>query len=281
MLYMNKLLSAENISEYAVIDFDKLSVKNPRLLPEDVDVKSTLVILMPYRHKNITVKDGLNAGLFARCKDYHGYFAQLAKRLIPTLEGFSGGRVLGFADHSPIDEKGAALMCGLGFMGKNGLLINKRYGSYVFIGEFLFEKRLPELLHKTDGTCLNCGACIKACPTNAICHSGTDIRNCLSFISQKKKKAEEDTSLLSEHRTLWGCDICQETCPHTIAAKRNGTVYSPIPFFQEASIPELTLSIFDEMSDTEFAGRAYAWRGRDTIRRNLLLFEEEKGEHKC
>jgi len=265
VLYMNKLLSAENISEYAVIDFDKLSVKNPRLLPEDVDVKSTLVILMPYRHKNITVKDGLNAGLFARCKDYHGYFAQLAKRLIPTLEGFSGGRVLGFADHSPIDEKGAALMCGLGFMGKNGLLINKRYGSYVFIGEFLFEKRLPELLHKTDGTCLNCGACIKACPTNAICHSGTDIRNCLSFISQKKKKAEEDTSLLSEHRTLWGCDICQQVCPHN-----KNVSYSPIPYFNEEVIDNFSFELLEGMSEENFKKYAFSYRKREVITQNFL-----------
>lgn len=262
---MNNLLLNENISEYAVIDFDRLLVINPRLLPRDADIKSALVILMPYRHKNITPRDGLNAGLFARCKDYHLYFAELAKRLVPKLEALSGGRVWAFADHSPIHEKNAAKTCGLGFMGKNGLLINKRYGSYVFIGEFLFEKRMAELLRSTETDCLNCNACIKSCPTLAIGKDGVDIKSCLSFVSQKNKKTDEDISLLAKHKTVWGCDICQQVCP----CNKN-TSYSAIPYFNENLIEDFSLELPDGMSEEMFKKYAFSYRKREVITQNFL-----------
>ncbi len=262
---MNNILLSESISEYALIDFDKLLLKSPHLLPEGADIKSALVILMPYRHKGIAPTDGLNAGLFARCKDYHLYFKELAKRLVPRLEALSGGRVWGFADHSPIDEKNAAMMGGLGFIGKNGLLINKRYGSYVFIGEFLFEKQLPELLHKTENSCLECGECLKACPTKAIKSGGVDISNCLSFISQKNKKTEGDGAVLAKHRTLWGCDICQQVCPHN-----KNAAYSPLPFFNEEIITDFTKELLEEMSEENYKKYAFSYRKRKVIVENFL-----------
>jgi hypothetical protein len=64
------------------------------------------------------------------------------------------------------------------------------------------------------------------------------------------------------------------SCPHTQKAIRNATIFSEIPYFNEQNISHLTLPILDEMSDEEFSNRAYSWRGRETIRRNLLLMKE-------
>ena len=262
---MKTLLQSKSITEYAVINFNKLKVINPRLLPERIDIKSALVILIPYRHEDIKATDGLNAGLFARCKDYHGYFNALAKDLIPYFEKTSGGRVFGFADHSPIHEKDAALKCGLGFIGKNGLIINKRYGSYVFIGEFLFEKQLPELLHKTEPGCLACNACIHACPTQAIDKGGVKINECLSCISQKNNKTTEELTLLAENRTLWGCDICQQVCPHN-----NGASYSLLPYFAEDIITEFTEDLLCSMNEENYKKYAFSYRKRKVIIPNFL-----------
>lgn len=262
---MDKLLSTENITEYGIIDYKKLKVITPHLLPKDASAKSALIILMPYRHKDIKTTDGLNAGLFARCKDYHLYFKQLSQRLIPKLEALSHGRVWGYADHSPIHEKDAARSCGLGFIGKNGLLINKRYGSYVFIGTFLFEAPMQELLHSADNTCANCNACIEACPTKAIGRCGVEVSNCLSFISQKNKKTEEDNSVLENHRTLWGCDICQNVCPHNRDA-----LFSPIPYFAENVITDFTKELLEEMEEEIYKKYAFSYRKRKVIVQNFL-----------
>ena len=70
--------------------------------------------------------------------------------------------------------------------------------------------------------------------------------------------------------------VCGEVCPHTRRALRDGTIYSEIPFFSEQTISRLSLAGLDAMDEEEFHSRAFAWRGRETVRRNLLLFEGDK-----
>ncbi len=261
---MEKLLFKEGITEYGIIDFEKLKVINSRLLPKGT-ISSALMILMPYRHEEMRFTDGLNVGLFARCKDYHAYFALLKEKLLPDLEAKSGGKVYGFADHSPIHEKDAAAKCGLGFIGKNGLLINKRYGSYVFIGTFLFEKQLKERTAGTESTCIGCGACLSACPTAAIGKDGVTIERCLSCISQKSSKTDEELEVLSKNRTLWGCDICQKVCPHN-----SNAAYSTIPYFAEELIAEFTEELLCKMSEENYKKYAFSYRKRKVIIQNFL-----------
>lgn len=181
-------------------------------------------------------------------------------------ERFPGERFAGFADHSPIAEIKAAARGGLGVIGDNHLLLTREYSSYVFLGEVLTSARLPCRL-QSPSHCPSCGRCQKSCPASAC-------GGCLSALTQKKGSLTEDEQrLLLRYGSAWGCDICQEACPYTKAALESGTVFSPIPYFSQNTIPHLTSGILDGMSDGEFASRAYAWRGRPTVRRNLLLLE--------
>ena len=171
-----------------------------------------------------------------------------------------------FADNSPIDERHAAALCGLGMLGDNGLLITEKYSSYVFLGEIItdypIESEAQEIKH-----CLKCGKCQLACPMGSI-------GECLSSLTQKKGElSDTDSSAIRKYSCAWGCDICQEVCPYTIRAKRTGSIYTNVDFFKEELIPVLTSEMLQSMSDEDFSQRAYSWRGRNTILRNLRIIE--------
>ena len=231
---------------------------------------TAILIAVPY-YTAASDDPNRNVSAYAVPRDYHGFFKALFGELIPALqEAFPEQKFAGFADHSPIAEVEAAAKAGLGVIGKNHLLITKKYSSYIFLGEVVTDAILPCKTGEISG-CYDCGACMRACPASKI---GT----CLSALTQQKgtlSESEEKTILT--YASAWGCDLCQEVCPYTKAAKAAGTLYSPIPYFSTETIPVLTLDILDRMDDETFSSRAYAWRKRETIRRNLLLLEEHKG----
>ena len=131
---------------------------------------------------------------------------------------------------------------------------------------------LPATEHPVR-SCEGCGACMAACPAK-------ELGTCLSALTQKKGiLTDEECRSILRYGSVWGCDICQEVCPHTKRAIDKGTIYSPIPFFSEDAITRLTSEQLAAMDEQRFSERAYAWRGRNTIERNLRLFE--KGEESC
>ena len=200
------------------------------------------------------------------------FFRDLFGDLLPRLrERFPGEKFAGFADHSPIDERDAAARAGLGIIGRNGMLITNPYSSYVFLGELITTKAVPCAAQEI-GYCEDCGACRRACPMEAI---GT----CLSALTQKKGAlTDAEAETIRRYGSVWGCDICGEVCPHTRRALREGTIYSEIPFFSEQTVSRLTLAGLDAMDDEAFSARAFAWRGRETVQRNLLLFGTDAPE---
>ena len=89
------------------------------------------------------------------------------------------------------------------------------------------------------------------------------------------RSATEEIAALRAHGSAWGCDLCQLACPVTKKARENGTLYTAIPFFTESAHTPLTAKEIEEMPDEEFAARAYSWRGKPTVLRNLKYLEEE------
>ena len=124
---------------------------------------SVLMMALPY----YTRAEVRNLSRYAIPPDYHRIAADLFERMIPRLqEIFPGGRFAGFADHSPIDERHAAALAGLGTIGDNGLILTRRYSSYVFLCEIISD--LPtDALPRPAEECLHCGACTRACPVSS------------------------------------------------------------------------------------------------------------------
>jgi epoxyqueuosine reductase len=275
---------AEGVEYYACIPLSKCKITKPYLLYKNGIEKNANVIVMLFPYRTRTKAENLTA--YASVKDYHAYVDMLADKLERyVLRKHPTAQFKVFADHSPIDEVHAACVSGLGFMGDNGLLINEKYSSFVFVGECITSLSPKQLgLRYADEeemrTCLHCGKCAKECPTSCIKadENGKDVSNkgiCLSAITQKKGDLnEEERELILKNGSIWGCDVCQNACPYTKNAK-----YTPIKYFIDSAIPRLDLATLKSMSSEEFNSRPFAWRGPDTIKRNVILWEDYK--EKC
>lgn len=271
---VKNLLAAEGIRLVAPLSLADCTVQKPYLLERaGISTGTAILFAVPYYTTHCD-DSARNISAYAVSADYHGFFAALFDRLLPILRAsFPQHRFAGFTDHSPIAEAKAAVRAGLGFFGCNHLFLTKEHSSFVFLGEIVTDAILPAPSHAIT-TCPGCNACRSACPV------ALEVSRCLSALTQKKgalTEAEEDA--LVAHGIAWGCDRCQEACPITLAAKKAGTLYSAIPYFNDTAIPRLTADGVAAMSDEDFAARAYSWRGRETVLRNLRLLErKEKSE---
>ena len=268
-------LQKKNIDWVGVLPLSDCRVIRPYLLErENISSGTVFVMAVPYRTPACD-EPGRTISAYAVSRDYHLFFEELFGELLPYLkEKFPNNRFAAFADHSPISELHAAAHAGLGVIGKNGLLLTQKYGSYVFLGEVITDFEIPCRAHEVS-FCLDCGACNNACP-----RAVTEKNLCLSALSQKKGKlSEEEERILLSTNTVWGCDRCQECCPYNQDALAEGTIYSPIPFFYEKPISSPTTEEIESMSDKDFSERAYSWRGREVILRNLHI--SKKGDGAC
>ncbi len=280
-------LNAEfNIKYSAVLPLSECEIKKPELLSRHGLGKdgTVLLFLLPYLTPEA---EGGNLSRYAAPRDYHKIAGEISGRIICRLrEKKPNALFAAYADHSPIAEKPASVRGGLGVIGMNTLLINADYGSFVFIGGIyssLTQKEWTELVSTSSTTvytgavpeaktCEMCGACINACPTYAIRDGKLDISRCLSAMSQKKRLNEWESSLLSRSDYVWGCDTCQLACPLNTEARKNGTIFTPIKEFTEEVIPKMSEKTLENITrNGKFEDRAYSWRGKDIMERNIKL----------
>ena len=169
-----------------------------------------------------------------------------------------------FVDNNPLDERLLAYNAGLGFYGKNNLLINEELGSFFFIGVILTDAVIEKdkIVNKK---CINCNLCIKNCPTKALNENGIlNANRCLSYLTSKKQA----DILLEENinNCIYGCDKCISVCPYN---KGN---------FIEGE--KININDFLNMSEEEFKekykNRAFYWRGKKVLDRNIKLYINSK-----
>lgn len=268
---ISRLLAARGISLSAPIALKDCNIKRPYLL-ERAGIADGTAFLFAVPYYTTECDDpARNISAYAVSRDYHRFFATLFDEILPLLRNeFPEYKFAGFTDHSPIAEGETAVRAGLGFFGCNHLFLTTEFSSYVFLGEIVTDA-LIEAPAGEIKVCQSCGACRAACPVDLT------VAECLSALTQKKGAlSETEQSAVLAHDCVWGCDRCQEACPVTKQAKKSGSIYTAIPFFKDTAIPHLSANMVRAMSDDEFASRAYSWRGREVILRNLDLLE--KGE---
>ena len=270
--FLSEFLQKNKIDLLAPLPLSECKVIRPYLLERVHITDGTAILLAVPYFSSACAEPARNLSAYAVSRDYHLFFKNLFEEVLPLLrKQYPQYHFAGFADHSPIAEVHAAARAGLGVIGKNRLLITEKYSSYVFLGSIFTDAKIPCLPHAIK-SCMECGACQRHCPSQ-------NGRQCLSDLTQKKGVLTADEQrFLKAGGMVWGCDVCQEICPHTAQALERGTIFSPIPYFNEALIPHLSLEDLQGMSEEEFQCRSYAWRRRETIERNLKLLEHDGKE---
>jgi len=160
---------------------------------------------------------------YAYGKDYHYVVKDKLKLLLEKIEAKTGKRKARiFTDSAPVLDRAYARKGGLGFIGKNTMLINRKGGSFFFIGHIIIDLELKTDTETTVNFCGSCTKCIRACPTGALKPFELDARKCISYLTIENK----DPEIPSEFEGKWdqwifGCDICQEVCPWNRNSKPN------------------------------------------------------------
>lgn len=242
------------VCSFKSVEDKLLNCRKKQDIPKNAE--SVIVYLFPY-YLGEEYYENSNISKYAVPCDYHKVVGEYLIKITTRLKNrYPDYEFKGFVDNSPIPEVYAGVLSGVGVKGKNGLLINEKYGSFCFIGEVVTDMKI-ECTSPTETSCLNCGACQRKCPRNNL--SGEFIKdNCLSELTQKKGELSSDTKrLMSENNCIWGCDICQNSCP-----MNDNIAKSPIPEFYKTA-----KSSYGENDIIE--GRAFAWRGEAVIKRNL------------
>ncbi|HIQ53775.1 MAG TPA: tRNA epoxyqueuosine(34) reductase QueG, partial [Pseudomonas pachastrellae] len=146
-----------------------------------------------------------------------------------------------FVDSAPVMERALATRSGLGWIGKNTMLINRKAGSYFFLGELYTDLPLPIDAPQQTEHCGKCTACLTACPTDAFVGSHVlDARRCISYLTIELKGAIPEDLRKPMGNRVFGCDDCQLVCPWNRFAKATQeTDFTPRHNLDQASLVEL------------------------------------------
>lgn len=190
---------------------------DPTLLVEEA--KSIISVLYNYYpDKKLTEEDNYKLSKYAYGKDYHFVIKEKLNDLLAFIEERKGKRKARiFVDSAPVLDKAWASRSGLGFVGKNTLLIHKKGGSFFFIGEIILDLELGYDEGKIETNhCGTCNACIEACPTGALKPFELDAGRCISYLTIEHKGDLPEKLKGKMEDWIFGCDICQDVCPWNI-----------------------------------------------------------------
>ena len=256
--------------EVGFADFAEVRFSEP-----EKEYFTVLVTYLPYYFPQ---PENANICKYASLPDYHDAFSEKLEVVAEKLrETFPDNVFDVYVDKSPVDEKKAALRAGLGVKGRNSLLITKKHGSFVFLGSVCSDIRIG-CDSCPDSCCENCGLCERSCPVGAIADGKLDFNLCLSAVTQRKGElTDAEKVAIRKSGIAWGCDVCQNVCPNNrplaglfsefAGANRDNLIYRLEP----EQLQGLTERQFRE----KFRGRAFIWRGRKTLLRDLEIVSGE------
>ncbi|PTI44902.1 tRNA epoxyqueuosine(34) reductase QueG [Staphylococcus xylosus] len=216
---------------------------------------------------------GDRRGMFARAswgQDYHSIMRKRLDKLADYLrDRVDGVEIQSMVDTGALSDRAVAERAGLGYVGRNGFVINPELGTWTYLGEMLVSVPFPPDDPLLD-SCGDCTICVDRCPTGALVGDGQlNSQKCISFLTQTKGYLADEYRYKIGNR-LYGCDTCQQVCPRN---KGINTQHEDIVLEPEILKPRLVPLL--KMSNKEFKNTyghlAGAWRGKKPIQRNAIV----------
>lgn len=243
-----------------------------RLDPTKLVPGSKSVITLLYNHyppKSLPENDNYHVAKYAYGQDYHFIIKTKLRQLIQAISQEIGqvqGRA--FVDSAPVMERAWAQRSGLGWIGKNSLLLNREGGSFFFIAELILDLELVPDAPLPD-YCGTCTRCIDNCPTDAITPYQVDASKCISYFTIELKDAIPEEFQGTFQNWIFGCDICQDVCPWNRFAKpHNEKNFLPIEALMEMDCQQWE-NLTEEMYQKLFKGSPLKRTRYEGLKRNI------------
>ena len=244
----------------------------PKLSLASAKTIISIAVAYPHKLKQQPQKTAYKRGKFTPNSwglDYHYVLQDKLDRLAKGIEELTADfEYKGMVDTGALVDTAVARRAGIGFIGKNGLVISKEFGSYMFLGELITNLDI-EPDQPVDYDCGDCNRCVTACPTSCLIGDGTmNAKRCLSF--QTQDKGVMDLEFRKKIKTvIYGCDICQICCPY------NKGLDNPLATEIDPDLAHPELLPFLELSNGQFKEKfghiAGSWRGKNILQRNAII----------
>jgi epoxyqueuosine reductase len=261
--------------------------KDPRLIMPGA--RSAIVTLTNYFHDPVPGRVDPEAAppghresapriaQYAWSTDYHAVLAPRLEQLAQAVrELVPGAQTRCYVDAGPLPERELAQLAGLGWIGKNMMLISPRIGSFTFIGVVLTDAPLDHDQPFVEDHCGTCRRCLDACPTDAFVAPGVlDARRCISYVTIEHRGAFDAAQQAMVGDWLFGCDVCQDVCPWNVkfAAPTDDAGLAPRAELVRPAIDQVS-ELDDAAFDRRFGDTALSRAGAQGIRRNAAAMRE-------
>jgi epoxyqueuosine reductase len=240
--------------------------------------RSVIVTGLNYYSEDGQKKEGVPVlSRYTYGKDYHDIIIPKLRELFDFIKikvPDAKGRV--YCDSGPVHEKAWAVEAGLGWQGRNSILINRDLGSFLFIGVLILNIELKYDKPFTRDFCGECQLCIEACPTQAINKNRTiDTRKCIANLTIDKRGPIPVEIIPKLGRRIYGCDKCQEVCPWNKKAINSRIKEFKLPEEIADMGPEDWLSLTEEIFNRVFSGSPVGRKDFNQLKENIMKVMEE------
>ena len=268
--------------EMSYLERRKEAYEHPRYVMSSV--RSVLMLTLNYQTEAPPEVTGTEARVSRYAwgtTDYHKVIRKKLKQLSRLIhEQYPDCETRGVVDTAPLLERDFAQLAGLGWIGKNTLLLNKREGSWFFLAGLLLSDELEYDEPQQTSHCGTCTRCLEACPTDAFVEAGTlDARKCISYLTIELR----DQPIPAELRPgmqdwMFGCDVCQDVCPWNRKAPISGEpAFQPVETFTPVDACEL-LTLDEAAFQERFQSTPMSRARRAGLLRNAAIVLGNRGD---